>query len=195
LLYPIDIFIHTIIPLIGEKKLKFLHSFLPFFNGISTDLYQYYTKKEKLSSEIFIVNIDKNTISNTNNIKIKDYLSKNCGELPKNIKTNFTDELKLIKKDCNEWKNPNADIKDLNIRMKNLFLYTFVEILFDYEKYMHMINAHPVFNSFSFAKDRKKMKDFIKEYLLLNLLSFLFRIHFLFTKKDILMNIIKNIDY
>ena len=171
LLYPYD-WIHISIPIMGEKMKKFLHGFLPFFNGMNITLYNNsYNILLNAPEKVFIVNIDNDTIflninlrKNSKHIKINDYINKNFGNLPKNIEKIFLTELKDIKKEFDKRHNHNINKKDINIRIKNLFLYIFVLILFDYDKYSYIIDNYPVFNSFLLINEKPESdKKFYKE--------------------------------
>ena len=171
LLYPFE-WIHTYIPIMSEKMLKFLQAFLPFFNGMDHNLYQ---KAKPLLAKagkgVFIIDVDNNTIDINSNLrknakytKTTTYINKYLDNLPKNIENLLFKELKSIKNDFENTENHNYERSAINIRLKNLFLHVFVELIYDYKKYSHIIDGFPVFNSFLMINEKPKSdKDFYKE--------------------------------
>ena len=170
LLYPFD-WIHTNIPIMSEKMIKFLQAFLPFLNGMNINIFKKAQKILERAENVFIVNIDEDTINlnsylkrNGKNIKASNYISKNFGNIPKNIENLLIKELKLIKNDYDKTPNRNNNKSDINIRINNLFFQVFIEILCDYEKYSHIIDNYPVFNSHLFINEKSVAdKIFYKE--------------------------------
>ena len=171
LLYPFD-WIHTCIPIMSEKMLKFLQAFLPFFNGMNYSLY----KKAKpiltkAAKGVFIIDVDEDIIDINNNFKknskyIKgiNYINQHFYNFPKNIGNLLYKELKSIKIDFDKMQNHNYDNSNINIRIKNLFLHTFVVLLYDYKKFSHIIDNYPVFNSFLLIEEKPNAdKKFYKE--------------------------------
>ena len=174
LLYPFT-WVHTYIPIMTEKMLKYLQSFLPFFNGMHKDLFQLNTVQNliyKAQKGLFIFDVDDNIIElNVKKGKKKKnamkYINKNIPSLPKQLENMLTEQINIIKK--TDFKNQyinNIQVSD--IRMKNLFILFFAEILFDYKKYLNIIDDFPVFNSVSLIDERKqrekeKEKDFYQE--------------------------------
>ena len=171
LLYPFE-WIHTYIPIMSEKMLKFLQAFLPFFNGMNFSLYQKAKPiLAKASRGVFIIDVDEDSIDinsnlrkNAKNIKVNNYIYKNYPNLPKHIENLLYKELKSIKIDFEKTQNHNYDNYEINIRIRNLFLHVFVEMLYDYNKYSHIIDNYPVFNSYLLIKEKPKSdKGFYKE--------------------------------
>ena len=171
LLYPFE-WIHTYIPIMSEKMLKFLQAFLPFFNGMDYNLYQKAKPiLAKAAKGVFIIDIDNNTIDINSNLrknakytKTTAYINKYLDNLPKNIENLLYKELKSIKNDFKNTENHNYETSAINIRLKNLFLHVFVELIYDYKKYSHIIDGFPVFNSFLMIKEKPKNdKSFYKE--------------------------------
>ena len=73
-------------------------------------------------------------------------------------------ELKSIKTDYENTQNHNYDNFEINMRIRNLFLHVFVEMLYDYNKYSHIIDNYPVFNSYLMINEKPKSeKSFYKE--------------------------------
>ena len=169
LLYPFD-WIHTYIPIMSEKMVKFLQSFLPFFTGINiTLLNRAKLILEKASKEVFIINIDEDKIELNDNyqnnkpIKASSYIKKNFQSLPKNVENLILKELKDIKTNHIKAKD-DYDKYNANLKIKNLFFYVFVELLQDYKKYSYVIDDYPVFNSVLMIKEKKSDKKFFKDF-------------------------------
>ena len=171
LLYPFE-WIHTYIPIMSEKMIKFLQSFLPFFLGMNTTLVNKARPMlEKASKEVFIVNVDEDKIElnenflkiNNKNIKTVSYIKKNYPSFPKNIENLILKELKDIKVNYDKAKE-NYDKFNANLRIKNLFFYVFVALLQDYKKYSYIIDDYPVFNSVLMIREKKNDRQFYKEF-------------------------------
>ena len=104
LLYPFE-WIHTFIPIMSEKMLKFLQAFLPFFNGLNISLFQKAKPiLEKATKGVFIFNIDEDKVDINSNIRINSkhtkttsYIRKIFPNFPKNIENLMLKELKSIK--------------------------------------------------------------------------------------------------
>lgn len=162
LIYPIEN-CSTFIPLIGVNLEKFLSTFLVFFCGINKSLYEKYENIiKKNNRKVFILNLEENKIVLNKNLK--DIINinniyKEIGEFPEDIKNIFLDELKAIKKDFNKRPNHNVDKEDLNIRIKNLFLYIMVLLLYGYEKHTHKIDKECCFNKVSFLNEKKNKSE------------------------------------
>ena len=171
LLYPFE-WIHTYIPVMSVKMLKFLQSFLPFFNGMNISLFENARNILSKTEDVFIINVDEDYIELSNNLKKKDksfriinYINKNFTAFPKSIENLLLKELKLIKIEIEKYKNYNIfDKQVINNRIRNLFIQMFVEILYDYEKYTYIVDDYPVFNTPSMINDRPKVdKKFYEE--------------------------------
>ena len=174
LLYPFT-WVHTYIPVMTEKMLKYLQSFLPFINGMHKDLYQLNivrTTIYKSQKGLYIFDIDENTFElNTNLNKkkksenVNKYINKNLPSLPKKLENMLIEQINIIKK--SDYKNQyiNNNILASDIKLKNLFISFFYEILFDYKKYLNIIDDFPIFNSVLLLEERqKKGKDKEKEF-------------------------------
>ena len=189
LLYPFE-WIHTYIPIMSEKMIKFLQAFLPFFNGMNISLY----KKAmpilaKAARGVFIFNIDEDKIEinsnlkeNSKYIKASAYIKKHFPSLPKNLETLILKELKTIKINLQKGKD-GYDKYNANLRIKNLFIYIFAELLQDYKIYSYIIDDYPVFNSYLMIKEKKSDKKFFKEFTGTQLFQ-MFVQNSLFTDKD-----------
>ena len=171
LLYPFE-WIHTYIPVMSIKMLKFLQSFLPFFNGMNISLYKNARNILAKTEDVFIVNVDDDTIDISNNLKKNDkicrgnnYINKNLATLPKGIENLLLKEFKLIKIELEKYKNYNIfDKQVVNNKITNLFFQMFIEILYDYDKYTYIVDDYPVINTFSMINDKPKAdKKFYEE--------------------------------
>ena len=170
LLYPFE-WIHTFIPIMSEKMLKFLQAFLPFFNGINKSLFiKAQPILAKAAKGVFILNIDEdkfdinsNYKKNSKYTKASAYIKKHLESFPKNIENLIIKELKAIKYNYDKAKE-NYDKHSANLRIKHLFMYVFIELLNDYKKYSYVIDDYPVFNSFLMIKDQKSDKKFYKDF-------------------------------
>ena len=172
LLYPFE-WIHTFIPLMSEKMLKFLQSFLPFFNGMNISLYEKAKPiLAKASKGVFIINIDEKTIEINTNLrenkkftKASNYIDKFLDSLPRNIEHLLYRELKSIKMEYDNTQNHYNNCTLVNMKIKHLFLHVFAKLIYDYKKYSHIIDGYPVFNSFLMIKEKKDDKSFYQQLL------------------------------
>ena len=170
LLYPFE-WVHTYIPVMSEKMLKFLQAFLPFFNGMNLTL----LKKAKpilaqAGKGVYIFNIDDNTIDINSNYKENcktintiSYINRHIPSFPKILEQLILKELKIIK---SYYQKSNEQEKlNINLRIKNLFIQIFAELLYDYKNYSYVIDDYPVFNSFLLIKNKdKKDSKFFQEF-------------------------------
>ena len=174
LLYPFQ-WIHTSIPIMSEKMIKYLQAFLPFFNGMNTSLYERSKKiLMKADEGVFIFDLDNHTVDVNTNLKKKSailknrlYIHKHLPKFPKNIENALSKELELIKSFFNGEKNHNYNYEVLlktNIYIRNLFLHIFVELFYDYDEYLNYIDDFPVFNTFMMLNQKPKNDNvFYKE--------------------------------
>ena len=171
LMYPFE-WIHTYIPVMSIKMLKFLQSFLPFFNGMNITLFNEAKKTLSKLDDVYIINIDEDIIDTSSNLREKqkffkgsNYISKNFPAFPKGLENALLKELKLIKIELEKYKNYNIfDKLVINNRIKNLFFHFFVEILYDYNKYSYNVDNYPVFNAFSMINEKPNSdKNFYTE--------------------------------
>ena len=169
LLYPFE-WSHTCIPVMSEIMVKFLESFLPFFNGINTFLFEKIKKLQNFKKGFFIFNLDKGKFELSDNYELKSksikplsYIEKNIKHFPKNLEELFLKELKRMKNSLlNNYNEKNR--LNINLEIKNLFLQIFVEILYDYKDYSYAVEDYPLFNTFMFTDKKEKNKDFYKEF-------------------------------
>ena len=170
LLYPFQ-WIHTSIPIMSEKMIKYLQAFLPFFNGMNTSLYKRSKKVLMTADEgVFIFDLDNHTVYVNTYLRKKSpfwttivYINENLPNFPKNIENILSKGLKFIKSYFNGEKNHNNNYKVLletNFFIRNLFLHVFVELFYDYDKYLNYIDDFPVFNTFMLLNQKPKNDSF-----------------------------------
>ena len=177
LLYPLQ-WVHTQISIMTEKMMKYLQSFLPFFNGMHNSLYELTSNiLESITENIFIIDINKRTFEmntnpsfNTKNVikKINEILP----QLPKSIHNNMTFGLGILKSYFDkkkEEKNINInnaeEVESINMKIKHVFIQTFLEILYDYKNYLSVIGGKPIFNTNGLLEKRPKNEsNFYKEF-------------------------------
>ena len=171
LLYPLS-WVHIYIPIITENMLKYLESFLPFFNGMHKSLYQKQKVKNLLhqsQKDLFIFDIDKNKFEISCNLFAKKkinpikFLNRQIPPLPKNIEVIIGPQLNVLKSYYRNHSTANDYMKN-HIKSKTLFIQVFMELLYDYKKYLSFIDDLPVFNTNEFLHKRPENdKIFFKE--------------------------------
>ena len=170
LLYPLT-WIHIFIPIITEKMLKYLQSFLPFLNGMHKSLYQKEIVKNilyKSHKDLFIFDIDKNKFEISCNLYEKKktdpikFLNRQIPPLPKNVVDIVEPQLNVLKSYYTAHSPDNYLIN--YIKSKALFIQVFIELLYDYKKYLTFIDDLPVFNTKEFlSKKPENDRIFFKE--------------------------------
>ena len=175
LLYPFK-WVHTYIPIMSDQMLKYLETFLPFLNGIHTSLKKFvedvFREGEiEESDEVFLIYIRENKVdlsSSLNNKKGKSkltkYVQKNVLPLP--FEKELKKELKKIESNYKSLiKDPKKDMTPLENDMRDAFLNFFVKILYDYEKYVGIIDDDVIFNKVLFMNNLSKDKEFYDEFI------------------------------
>ena len=176
LLYPL-LYVHTYISIVTEKMLKYLQSFLPFFFGMHLSLYELTANiLESIKENIFIIDINKHTVEmntfptlNTKNIIKK--INEIVPQLPKNIYNIMTFGLGILKSYYDKKKEQKSfnlnnleEMMPVNIKIKQVFIQVFLEILYDYKSFLSMINNKPIFNTNGLLEKRPKNESsFYKE--------------------------------
>ena len=177
LLYPLQ-WVHTYISIMTEKMLKYLQSFLPFFNGMHISLYELTSGiLESIKENIFIFNInthtfEMNTFPDLNSKSILKKINEIVPQFPKNIYNVMSFGLGVMKSYYDkkkEMKNFNINNTDeilpINIKIKQVFTQVFIEILYDYKDYLSVIEGKPIFNTNSFLEKRPKNEsNFYKDF-------------------------------
>ena len=177
LLYPLQ-WVHTYISIMTEKMLKYLQSFLPFFNGMHISLYELTSGiLENIKENIFIFNInthtfEMNTFPDLNSKNILKKINEIVPQLPKNIYNIMSFGLGVMKSYYDkkkEMKNFNINNIDenlpINIKIKQAFTQVFIEILYDYKEYLSVIEGKPIFNTNALLEKRPKNEsNFYKEF-------------------------------
>ena len=164
LLYPMK-WIHTFIPIMTEKTIRYLDSFLPFFNGMHISLFELATRTlENTKENIYIFDLNKhifqiNTFPTLNSKNIIKKINEFIPQFPKNILNNITFGLGVVKSYLDKIKNIKKSGDDNlveNIKIKQFFIQAFIEILYDYKTYLTLINAKPIFNTKTFLEKKPK---------------------------------------
>ena len=172
LLYPLS-WIHIYLPIITKNMLKYLQSFLPFFSGMNKSLFETEEVQNLLVNshkDLFIFDIDKNCFEISCNLKGKKkvnpikFLNSAIPSFPKQIEDIILEQLNIVKSYCQKTPTNNITLISVNIKMKLLFIQTFIELFHDYKKYLAIIDNLPVFNTNAFLKDRPEIdKKFYEE--------------------------------
>ena len=165
LLYPMQ-WVHTFIPIMTQKMMKYLDSFLPFFNGMHISLYELTSGiLENIQENIFIFDFNKhnfemNTFPDLNSKNIIKKINELIPQFPKNTLNNLTFGLGVVKayleKLKNTKKNNNDVNKEINITIKQVFIQAFIEVLFDYKNYLSLVNEKPIFNTKAMLEKKPK---------------------------------------
>ena len=172
LLYPFN-WVHIYIPIVTEKMLKYLQSFLPFFNGMHSSLYEKEEVKRLLYNshkDLFIFDIDKNKLEISSNLFTKKrvnpekFLNKQLPPFPKNIEEIIIPQINILKSYYKSHSEEDNNYLSDNIKAKLLFIQIFMELFYDYKKYLATIDDLPVFNTNAFLNKRPENdKVFYKE--------------------------------
>ena len=170
LLYPFQ-WIHTFIPIMSVQMLKYLQAFLPFINGIHSDLWKKAEEELKDAEEgVYIVNINSNTIDinwapTSKKIKIVKKINENIPLLPKHIEKELYNQLSNLKTLYEKAKKDKKYKKNFNVCIYNLIMQIFSEMLYDYKTYLTVIDDYPIFNTNSLINSRPKADEkFFKEF-------------------------------
>ena len=164
LLYPMQ-WVHTFIPIMTEKTIRYLDSFLPFFNGMHVSLFELASSTlENTKENIFIYDLNKhtfqiNTFPSLNSKNIIKKINELIPQFPKNILNNITFGLGVVKSYLDKIKNiKKASDENLgeNIKIKQVFIQAFIEILYDYKTYLTLLNNKPIFNTKTLLEKRPK---------------------------------------
>ena len=169
LLYPFQ-WNHPCIPILSQIMMKYFQSFLPFFYGVNTILFEYMINFPK---GMFVLNLDKDKFELSDNynlkskfkyIKVSSYIEKHIKKFPNNLEEFILKELQRMKNSLLKNYNENNRL-NINLEIKNLFLQIFAELLYDYKDFSNIVDDRPLFNKFLFAENKeKKYKEFYKEF-------------------------------
>ena len=172
LLYPLT-WIHIYIPIITEKMLKYLQSFLPFFSGMHRTLYKQKKVQEILVTshkDLFIFDIDNNIFDISCNLLKKKkvnptkFINNNLPNIPKKIEDMIIYQLNILKSYYKNQTPKGNNLISNNIKIKLLFIQVFIELFSNYRKYLVTIGDLPVFNANDFIKEKKdNERKFYKE--------------------------------
>ena len=170
LLYPFQ-WIHTYIPIMSAEMLKYLETFLPFLNGIHTDLMylveNIFKEETEETEEIFLIYIKKDEIALSSSFK------KNKNKLSKYIQSalpNLPFEKELKKDLKNIESNKKVLYNDiLDNKLRDAFINVFVKMFYDYDKYIMNLDNDIVFNKVLFMKNipnkEEKTEPFFDEFI------------------------------
>ena len=181
LLYPFS-WVNIYIPVITINLLKYLESFLPFFCGMHKSLYEKEIVKNTLyksQRDLYIFDIEENTFDISRNIQGSNkviplkFLNSHIPSFPKKIEDLIMNQLAIlgsyyknsvdIKANFNA--NKRKDIISNCIKMKEIFIQAFIELFFEYKKFLSLIGDVPIFNIKSFIKDKTESEqNFFKEF-------------------------------
>ena len=177
LLYPLQ-WVHTYISIMTEKMLKYLESFLPFFNGIHFSLYELTGNiLDSIKENIFIFDINKhtfeiNTFPNLNTKNVIKKINEIVPQLPKNIYNYINFGLGILKSYYDKKKGQKTfniynmdEMLPINIKIKQVFIQVFIEVLYDYKNYLTVIGGKPIFNTNSLLEQRPKNDSFFYKEL------------------------------
>ena len=182
LLYPLT-WIHLYISIITEKMLSYLQRILPFLNGMHKSLYQKENVQNilyKSHKDLFIFDIDKNKFEISCNLLGKKktdpikFLNRQIPPLPKNIEYIVEPQLNILK---SYYKGHQSDIYLINyIKCKALFIQVFIELFYDYKKYLSFADDSSVFNTKAFLLEKPEndivfFKEFITTELFQNFIQ------------------------
>ena len=173
LLYPIQ-WMHTIIPVMSFDTTQYLQTFLPYINGIDTNLLPNALEQDAMADnqeEIFIIYLRKKRKSFIRSCK-NGKVSKNnkCFDiLPATLYKDLYDKLHDIKERAYKIKDNNFD--SINLKIRDCFFEILVEIFKNIKKYIYMLDKNVVFNKKLYLeevkKDDKKFWDDLMETQLL----------------------------
>ena len=172
LLYPLS-WVNIYIPILTEKMLKYLQSFLPFFSGMHKSLFKMEKVQNILSrshKDLYIFDIDNNSFDISCNLFGKKkvspnkFINKNIPNFPKKIERMIIHQLNILKCYYKNYSSDNTNYISNIIKMKSLFIQVFIELLYNYKKYLTIIGDLPVFNTNDFVYDKpENEKNFYKE--------------------------------
>ena len=177
LLYPFQ-WIHTYIPIMSDQMLKYLETFLPFLNGIHLSLMPlvselFKTGEMEEGEEMFLIYINKSKfrLGSTlidKNIKKYKYVEENVPALPSNLEKELKNKLKKIKDEIDSFqkKNPNFNLSEFDLKIRNVFIEMFVKMFHDIDKYLCFLDEDVVFNKNLFMENvPKEDKKFYDEFI------------------------------
>ena len=180
LLYPFE-WVHTYIPIMSDQMIKYLETFLPFINGINSSLMNLVTdvfknNDNEESEEVFLIynKLDKFKLGcslTTNHIKKYKYLHDNVPALPSSIEKELRNKLKKSKEELDNInknsKDKQKDLSELDFKIRNIFIDLFVQMFYDYKKYMTFLEDDVVFNKTLFLEKitNNNDKHFYDEFI------------------------------
>ena len=177
LLYPFQ-WTHTYIPIMSDQMLKYLETFLPFLNGIHLSLMPLVTELFKTGEmeegeEMFLIYINNSkfrlgSVLIGKNIKKYKYVEENIPALPYYLEKDLKNKLKKIKDEIDSFqkKNPNCNLSEFDLKIRNAFIEMFVKMFHDIDKYLCFLDEDVVFNKNLFMENiPKEDKRFYDEFI------------------------------
>ena len=160
LLYPLK-WVHTNIPIMSEKMINYLQTFLPFIGGISEDIYNKKCISQIKNSDegIYVIKIKDETIEYSKGFLSECENIKNIPKLPSPIFHKIINELSDIKGIILRLNNCEKDIylKKINCNVRDTFLESFSIMFYDFPDYLCEIDDdNVIFNSELMKKNRNK---------------------------------------
>ena len=172
LLYPFS-WVHIYIPIITEKMLKYLQSFLPFISGMHKNLFEKEKVQDILFSshkDLFIFDIDNNSfdiscnLAGKKRVNFNKLLNKNVPPFPRGIEELILKQLNILKAYIKKYSITEKNYITINIKIKLLFIQVFIKLLYDYKNYLTIVDDLPVFNTNALLKERPESDSiFYKE--------------------------------
>ena len=169
LIYPLK-WVHTNIPIMSEKMIGYLQTFLPFISGISEDLYNKRCIRQiKVADDgIYIIKINEEIIEYSKGIKSECENIINIPKLPFPIFYKIINELSDIKGVIFRLKNDEKEIykNKINSSVRDTFLESFAIIFYDFYDYLCEIgDDNVIFNSQLMKQNRNKKDTLFYQYL------------------------------
>ena len=182
-IYPFQ-WMHTYIPIMSCEMFKYLESFLPFICGVHSKFLTQIKKLFKKSSNnpediVYLVYIEEDKLHLSDSLKYDNLNNKNKKPPEQINKKDF------LKKNiphfpyCSGYINLKKILQNIKIKMKftkdeskydeeimNAFTDLFVEMFYDYNKYLYQLGEDVYFNKDLFLKNKKKEdRKFYEEFL------------------------------
>ena len=169
LIYPLK-WVHTNIPIMSEKMIGYLQTFLPFISGISEDLYNKKCIRQiKVADDgIYIIKINEEIIEYSKGIKSELENIINIPKLPFPIFHKIINELSDIKGVIFRLKDDEKEIykNKINASVRDTFLESFAIMFYDFPDYLCEIgDDNVIFNSQLMKKNRNKRDSLFYQYL------------------------------
>ena len=168
LLYPLE-WSNVYIPILTDKMLKYLQSFLPFIFGMHKSLFEEANVQEIISSsheDLYIIDLDKKTFNISCNLEKNKtnpnkFLNKDVPPLPKKVENIIMQQLTILGK----LYEGNQNYVNNNLQIKLIFIQAFIELLSDYKNYLTIVGDNPLLNTNMYIANKSSSdKNFYKEF-------------------------------